>query len=231
MEKSPPNKSWKPSRPLDTPYRRASQEWDRRMGATVVQARNWRLAAFSSFGLTLVSLVGVIYLGAQPKAVPHIVQVDKIGAPTYLGPAGQSARDYHVSDLSIKYHLRRWIEQTRSISFDTQIVQRNWNEAYQLVTQNSANQLSAYAERLNPVQRATEQRVTVDVVATVQISKDTWQVDWAERTYDKRATLLSDLLWRGTFRIVFRTPEGEEAIALNPLGLFIDEFHWSRVQT
>ena len=30
------------SAPVETPYQRASQEWDRRIGAPVIQARNWR---------------------------------------------------------------------------------------------------------------------------------------------------------------------------------------------
>ena len=45
--------SWRPTEPADTPYQKARQEWDRRMGATVVQAANWRLVAFGELGLLL----------------------------------------------------------------------------------------------------------------------------------------------------------------------------------
>jgi type IV secretion system protein VirB5 len=31
------------SAPLETPFHRAAQEWDRRIGEPVVQARNWRM--------------------------------------------------------------------------------------------------------------------------------------------------------------------------------------------
>ena len=37
------------------------------------------------------SVGGMIYLGAMPKAVPHIIEVDRLGAAVYLGPVGQSA--------------------------------------------------------------------------------------------------------------------------------------------
>jgi type IV secretion system protein TrbF len=66
--------SWAPSELLETPYLKARQEWDRRMGMTVVQARNWRLAAFAALGLILVSLFGLIYLGAQPKALASVAR-------------------------------------------------------------------------------------------------------------------------------------------------------------
>lgn len=223
------NKKWTPEGQVETRYRRARKEWDDRMGGAVVQARNWRLATLLSLGLVLVSLTGIIYLGAQPKAVPHIVQVDKIGAPTYLGPIGQSAREYRPGEATIKYHLRRFIEETRSISSDPAVVRKSWTDAYALITASAANQLGAYAEHNDPIKRAQDARVTVDVSAIVQISKETWQADWEEKTWDKAGNQVSSAIWRGTFKILIRTPETEEQIAANPIGLFIDEFHWSKV--
>ncbi len=37
--------------PADTPYRRAQQEWDARMGSAVLSARSWRTIAFGSLAL------------------------------------------------------------------------------------------------------------------------------------------------------------------------------------
>lgn len=224
------NKKWSPEGALETRYKKARQEWDTRMGHAVVQARNWRLATLLSLGLVLVSLVGTIYLGAQPKAVPHIVQVDRLGAPTYLGPVGQAAREYRPSEASLKYHLRRFITETRTISSDPVVMKRNWVDAYTLITQNAANHLSAFAQQTDPFKRIDQERVSVDVVAVVQLSADTWQADWQEKTWDKAGNELAGTIWRGTFRIVVRIPETEEQLASNPIGLFVDEFHWSKVQ-
>jgi len=224
------NKTWKPAGEIETPYRKARQEWDLRMGAALVQARNWRLATLWALGLVLVSLVGVIYLGAQPKAVPHIVQIDRIGAPAYLGPIGQSLRDYKPSDASLKYHLRRFITATRSVSSDPAVMKQSWVDAYALITQPAANQLSGYAQQADPFKRAADQRVSVDLASIVQLSADTWQADWIEKTWDKAGNESGSTVWRGTFRVILRSPETEEQLAANPIGLFIDEFHWSKVQ-
>jgi type IV secretion system protein VirB5 len=226
------NKKWSPQGQLETRYRKARQEWDLRMGTAVVQARNWRLATFGSLGLVFVSLAGTVYLGAQPKAVPHIVQVDRLGAPTYLGPVGRSVRDASgipPSDASLKYHLRRFVVATRTVSSDPAVMKRNWIEAYAQITQSAANQLNSYAQQADPFKRGTQERISVDVAAVVQLSADTWQMDWTERSSDKAGNELESGVWRGTFRIVVRPPESEEQIAANPLGLFIDEFHWSKV--
>ena len=223
------NKKWSPEGQVETRYRKARKEWDDRMGGAVIQARNWRLATLLALGLVLVSLAGTIYLGAQPKAVPHIVQVDKIGAPTYIGPIGQSAREYRPGDATIKYHLRRFIDQTRSVSSDPAVVRKNWTDAYTVITPNAANQLGAYAERNDPIKRAQDARVTVDVSSIVQVSKETWQADWEEKTWDKAGNQVGSAVWRGTFKVLLRTPESEDQIATNPIGLYIDEFHWSKV--
>jgi type IV secretion system protein VirB5 len=224
------HKNWSADKPLDTRYRKARQEWDLRMGSALVQARNWRLATFVSLGLVLLSLVGMIYLGAQPKAVPHIVTIDKLGATSYIGPVGQSARDYHPTDAVLKYHLRRFIDETRTVSSDAAVMKRNWIDAYTLITQSAANQLSGYAQQNEPFKRMQTERVSVDVVAVVQLSKDTWQADWRETNWDKGGTELGSSVWRGTFRVVLRMPDTEEQLVTNPIGLFVDEFHWSKVQ-
>jgi type IV secretion system protein TrbF len=32
------------------------------------------------------------------------------------------------------------------------------------------------------------------------------------------------------FRVLLQTPKTEQAMAQNPIGLYIDEFHWDKVQ-
>jgi type IV secretion system protein TrbF len=224
------HKKWTPDKPLETRYRKARQEWDLRMGSALAQARNWRLATFASLGLVLVSIVGMIFLGAQPKAVPHIVQIDKLGAPTYLGPVGQSLRDFRPSDAVLKYHLRRFIDDTRTVSSDPAVMKRNWIDAYTLITQSAGNQLTAYAQQVEPFKRMQAERLSVDVLSVVQLSKDTWQADWRETNWDKGGTETASSIWRGTFRVFLRIPDSEEQLVANPIGLFVDEFHWSKVQ-
>ena len=123
---------WQPDGPLDTPYRRARQEWDARMGSALVHAKNWRLATFGSMAAVLVMAGGMIYLGSLPKAVPHIIEVDRLGAAVYHGPVGQA--DYVPSDAVVSYHLRRFIADTREISSDAAVLKQNWLDAYTLLT-------------------------------------------------------------------------------------------------
>ena len=222
---------WRPIEPADTPYARAREEWDRRMGAATVREANWRLAAFALIALQLFSDIGILYLAAQPKAIPHIVEVDKLGQPSYLGPLDRAAyRDFKPSTASIHYHLARFIRDTREVTSDLAVLKRNWIDAYKLLTNNGANFLNAYVHEHDPFQVVAAQvRVSLQVNVVVQVSKDTWQVDWTETSTDEHGTPTQTEMWRGTFHVLLRVPESTDELAANPLGLFIDEIHWARL--
>ena len=221
---------WTPDGALDTPYRRARQEWDARMGSAVLQAKNWRLATFASLSAVLLATGGIIYLGAQPKAVPHIIEVDRLGAASYHGPVGQA--DYIPTDAVITYHLRRFIEDTREVSSDLAVLKKNWLDAYTLLTPRGGNMLSAFVQKPenDPFRRAQDQRVTVEILSAVRAAGDTWQVDWRESSWDKNGSPLgAPAIWRAMLRTLVQAPKAAEAMKRNPIGLYIDELHWDKV--
>ncbi len=225
---------WTPAGEADTPYMKARQEWDRRMGSAVIEARSWRRATFGALGAVGLALAGMTYLGAQPKAVPHIIEVDHLGAAAYVGPVNASGADYTPSEAAVKYHLQRFLEDTRSVSSDPAVVKRNWLDAYTLVTSKGGNTLTAFVSQPehDPFRRAADGlRVSIEVVSAVRVSGDTWQIDWRETDWDKNGSPVGvPTPWRGMFHTLVDPPKTEEAMRRNPIGLFIDEFHWDTIQ-
>ena len=63
----------------ETPFQRAGQLWDERIGSARVQARNWRLMAFGCLGLTCALSAGLLWQGLQSRVVPYVVEVDRLG--------------------------------------------------------------------------------------------------------------------------------------------------------
>ena len=221
---------WQPDGTLDTPYLRARAEWDARMGSALVHAKNWRLATFASTGAVLLMAGGLIYLGSLPKAVPHIIEVDRLGAAVYHGPVGETR--YVPSDAVVSYHLRRFVTDTREISSDLAVLKSNWLDAYALLTPRGGNMLSAFVQKPenDPFRRAQDERVTVEILSTVRAAGDTWQVDWRESSWDKNGALLgAPVTWRAMLRTLLAPPKTAEAMKKNPIGLYIDELHWDKV--
>jgi type IV secretion system protein TrbF len=222
--------SWKPKGDLDTPYKRARQEWDNRIGSSAVQARTWRLIAFAMlFFVAMPAVGGMIWLGSQPTKVPYIVEVARDGSAISRGEVGKAWESWKPTDPSIRYHLQRFIQDTRMISSDGAVVKRNWLDAYKLVTASGSNTLNAYVQKSDPFVRIATERVSVEVLSMVQLSQESWQVDWKESVWGIHGEPLGDSYWRGIFRIMLKQPRTEEQFASNPIGLYIDEFHWSRI--
>lgn len=223
-------KVWTPKGQLDTIYKRASQEWDMRIGDAAIQAKNWRIATFATLLLVAFpSVCGMIYLGSLPKMVPHIVEVAQDGGASYRGVVGQQWERYKPSDPSIKYHLNRFIQDTRMISSDAGVIKANWLDAFKLVSPRGANTLSAYVKMNDPFIRAAKERVSVDILSMVRITEDSWQVDWKESQWGVMGEPLGKIFWRGVFKVVLKQPETEKDLATNPIGLFVDEYNISQL--
>lgn len=226
------SKKWKPDGEADTPYARAQQEWDNRMGNALVQARSWRYATFATLlFVALPSVIGMIYLGSLPKYEPHIVEVDSAtGQSQYRGLIGQSWQNFTPSNAAIQYQLRQFLEGTRTVSSDAQVIQRNWLEAFKLVTPSAANALTEYAQGNSPFERAKDERVYIkDIISQQPISNETWQVEWSEEIRNKRGQVLDLQYWKAIFTLKIQKPESVEALANNPIGLYIDDFNWSQI--
>src|SRR6266508_591744 len=56
----------------ETPYQRAAQVWDDRIGSARVQARNWRLIAFGNLVLAAGLAAGLVWQSAQGTVVPWV---------------------------------------------------------------------------------------------------------------------------------------------------------------
>src|SRR5581483_8724799 len=102
-----------------TPYQKAAQVWDERLGSARVQASNWRLAALTATALSaLLGITQLVTLG-RSSVVPYVVEVDRLGEVRAVGPAIEA---YQPNDAQIAHFLARFIENVRSLSVDPVVV-------------------------------------------------------------------------------------------------------------
>jgi len=219
-----PNDRYGSSAPVESPYQRASQEWDRRIGAPVIQARNWRLMAFAGSAVAAVAVGGLIYQGATKTIATYVVPIDNYGRPGRIELAG---REYTPTSAEIGYFLADWVTRTRSKSIDPIVIRDNWTGAYHFVIGGAIGQLNDYAKVHDPFAGAGSQAVSVQVVSVLARSPATYQVQWRETTYDAGATT-STVNWTGLFTTKIQPPKNEAELRANPLGVYITAFQWSR---
>lgn len=208
----------------ETPYQRAAQVWDERIGSARVQARNWRLMAFGSLLLAGGFASALVWQSARGTVVPWVVQVDQLGQAQAVEPA---VADYRPTDPQIAFHLARFIEQIRSIPVDPVIVRQNWLRAYDFTTDRGAMSLNDYARANDPFGRVGKVQISVEVSSVIRASPDSFRVAWTERRYQD-GSLAATERWTAILTIAVQPPRDAERLRKNPLGIFVNAISWSR---
>ncbi len=208
----------------DTPYQRAGQLWDERIGSARVQARNWRLMAFGGLLLTVGLSSALVWQSMQSRVVPYVVEVDKLGQAQAVTPADAA---YRPTDPQIAWHLGRFITHVRARSLDPVLMREHWLSAYDFATERGALFLGEYARSSNPFAEVGRRTVSVQVTSVVRASDDSFRINWTEQAYE-RGTLSGTSRWTAVVTIKLEPPRSSEVLRKNPLGLYIDAIDWSR---
>ena len=208
----------------ETPYQRAAQVWDERIGSARVQARNWRYMAFASLILAAGFAGALVWQSARGTVVPWVVQVDALGEAQAVAPA---SADYEPTDPQIAFHLGRFIEQVRSIPADPIIVRQNWLRAYEFTTDRGAAALNDFARANDPFTRIGRQQIAVEVSSVIRASPGSFRVAWTERHYEN-GQLSTTERWTAILTVVIQTPRSAERLRANPLGIYVNAISWSR---
>ena len=207
-----------------TPYQRAAQVWDDRIGSARVQARNWRLMAFGCLALAAGFAGALVWQSAQGTVTPWVVEVDRLGEARSVAPANVA---YQPSDPQITFHLARFIEHVRGLPMDAIVLRQDWLRAYDFTTDRGAAALNDYARNNDPFAQVGKVQVAVDVSSVVRASNDSFRVGWTERRYQDGA-LLETSRWSAILTTVVQPPRTPDALRKNPLGLFINAINWSK---
>ena len=208
----------------ETPYQKAAQVWDERIGSARVQAKNWRFMAFGSLFLSAGFAAALVWQSARGTVVPWVVQVDRLGQAQSVAPA---TADYRPTDPQVAWHLARFIEQVRSIPADAIIVRQNWLRAYEWTTDRGAASLNDYARANDPFTKVGRQQVAVEVSSVLRASPDSFRVSWTEKRYEN-GQLAGSERWTAILTIVIQTPRDAERLRANPLGIYVNAISWSR---
>ncbi len=208
----------------ETPYQKAAQVWDERIGSARVQAKNWRYMAFGSLILSAGFAAALVIQSARGTVVPWVVQIDNLGQSQAIAPA---TADYRPTDPQIAWHLARFIEQVRSIPADPVIVRQNWLRAYEWTTDRGAGALNDYARTNDPFVKVGKQQIAIEVSSVIRASADSFRVAWTERRYED-GKLATTERWTAILTIALQPPRDAERLKANPLGIYVNAISWSR---
>jgi type IV secretion system protein VirB5 len=207
-----------------TPYQKAAQVWDERIGSARVQAKNWRLMAFGCLFLTAGLAGSLVWQSAQGTITPWVVEVDRLGQAQTVAPANSA---YQPTDPQIAFHLARFVEHVRGLPMDAIVLRQDWLRAYDFTTDRGAAALNDYARANDPFAKLGKMQVAVDVSSVIRASPESFRVAWIERRYEN-GQLAGTERWTAILTIVVETPRDIDRLRKNPLGIYVNAINWSK---
>jgi len=207
-----------------TPYQKAAQIWDERIGSARVQARNWRLMALGCLALSAGLSAALAWQSTRSSVVPYVVEVDNLGAAQAVAPA---LAEYRPTDPQIAWHLARFVENVRQVPADPIVLRQSWLSAYDFATDRGAIALNDYARVNDPFALVGDTQVSVEVSSVIRASDTSFRVAWVERRYEN-GQLAATERWTAILSVVVQPPRDAERLRANPLGVYVHAINWSR---
>ena len=208
----------------ETPYQKAAQVWDERIGSARVQAKNWRLMAFGSLLLSSGLAFALVWQSLRGTVTPWVVQVDRLGQAQAVAPADGN---YQPTDPQIAFHLARFIEDVRGLPADAVVLRQDWLRAYDFTTDRGAAALNDFARRNDPFANLGKLQISVEVSSVIRASPSSFRVAWIARTYEN-GSLSATERWTAILTIVIEPPRDADRLRKNPLGVYVNAINWSK---
>jgi type IV secretion system protein VirB5 len=206
-----------------TPYQRAGQVWDERMGLSLAHARNWRRIAFANLALAAGLAAGWGHQASRAEVRPFVVEVSDWGQTERI-----TALDgrYEPTEAQTAHALSEWIRDVRSKSVDPVVIRQNWLQAYDLVAPGGAAFLNAQAQARDPFAEVGREAVSVQILNVVRRTERTYDLQWRETRF-VNGQAAGETRWRALITFRLQPPRTEQALIRNPLGIRIEDVSWT----
>ncbi len=165
--------------------------------------------------ICIIYIAGIIHIGSQSKFVPYIVEVNKLGETV---GGGEIRAGTILDQRIIRAKVASFIKTLRTVSVDSAI--------------NKAN-IFYKDKATNPFELGKKINREVEIVSLLDMTSNTYQLDWKEKTFDKSGVLLYIKGYRAlvTVYLIPTAVESIEDLIKNPLGIYIKYYSISELNS
>jgi len=211
---------------LTNPYVKGAEgqkTWDDRYGSMQQSLKLWQLAFFSAL-ITIAVLGGMLsYVSAISKVQPFVVETHE-GRPYAIAPMQSiSLHDERI----INFAINQFVIHARTVVHDPEAQKALLDKVYAYSANQTLPFLHDYYQKHNPFEIAQHSIVNVNIVSSLPMSKDTWQITWdeTERSVTDGAVIKTA---RWIANVTYQLGEVNPHFMLdNPFGLYITQIVWT----
>lgn len=213
----------------ESPAARAARKWDEREGEIIVQNYNLRRLLVGMLAAIIFLTVGLLYKSLSSSVMPYVVEVDTTtGMVKNIGTVSES-KNYKPSEAVYKYFISKFLKNTREIPLDPVVYKENLTTAYGFLTKDAALKLQTMLKTEKTTEKFGKQTVQIEISTVLPMEGgNSYQIRWTEENFtigtgEKKVTPYSGIF---TVQTIQSNDEGQ--LEINPIGLYISDFSWSK---
>jgi type IV secretion system protein TrbF len=198
------------------------KEWNDRYDNLTKSRKHWQLAFVGALLVVIIQSVFIGCLSLRTAIQPFVVETTQ-GMPYAIKPV--NAVSMNDSRL-VNYALNQFIMNVRTVLKDTEAEKNILINAYAFSAKQAKTFLHEYFLEHDPFKTAAQYTVSVQIVNSLPISKNTWQISWDESRRDSSGKLIDKTRWLA--QLHYETGAiNSRFVTENPFGIYITEMTWS----
>ena len=216
----------------ESPASRAARKWDEREGEIIVQNYNLRRLLTGFMAVIVILTVALVYKSMSSDVMPYIVEVDQVTGQVRNVGTVEEARNYEPGEEVYKYFLSRFVKNTREIPLDPVVYKENLTEANGFLTIDAANKLQTMLRTEKITDKFGLQTVQINISTVLPMEGGhSYQIRWTEENFTLGSGDKKVIPYSGIFTVQTIKSQDERQRAINPIGLYISDFSWSKDAT
>lgn len=216
----------------ESPAARAARKWDEREGEIIVQNYNLRRLLLGMMSVVIFMTVGLVYKSLSSNVMPYIVEVDTTtGIVRNIGTV-EASKHYQAGEAVYKYFLSKFLKNVREMPLDPVVYRENLSTSYGFLTKTAALKLQTMLKSEKMTEKFGQQTVQINISTILPLEGGrSYQIRWTEEIFtisngEKKVTPYS-----GIFTVQMIKSDDETKLMINPIGLYISDFSWSKDAT
>lgn len=203
------------------------KEWNDRYMNQAKSIRNWQTAFATSMLVTILLTLVTARIATESHVEPFIVETSH-GMPYAV--SALSSAPLHDAKL-INFAVNQFIINSHTVLSDPAAQKNILNKVYAYSANDTLGYLKDYFNSHNPYDDMGKYTISVEIVNSMPLSGNTWQVTWDETKRDvQTGDVVNTSRWMGDVTYKFGEVN-RDFINDNPFGFYVTNVSWSKSES
>ena len=226
-----PKEIFTPQGEAESRFNKVVNQYDAYYNKLNRDVRTWQLVGIISLIMIILTVIGWFHALSMKTHSLMVVVVNELGRARYLGVVGGGYYSkYEIKDYMIESVLREFLEVTRDIPVDQDLLYRGYDKAVGWLSPNMVTKFRDQVIADDPFQKLGQYKRKTILESVIKITQNTWQMDWYESETTVSGRELARHRYRGILTVVVQEPQSEDERYRNPLGIFIVDYNISEIK-